>query len=370
MTWKEFFFWLAVIIIGGWFLQKAVPVANAQEVPTFTQTWVEADGAIPIPDADLVHYGETAARVEVTWTPTVVNAGGPSQYLIDIPNHFGIWIWGSGVHGNWYTETGERRLFRSRWGLVEVGKPVKIVVTWDTRGYAVIVDDVLRIHDWQTQPNTVYPDPSVVSGQYGNRTDLSGPASGSFTLEFFNDPANYNPCQVDVVGTINESVPSDNTGAWSQGIDPACTSGSGSTLLSWTNPVQNEDGTTLTDLAGIKIWQLVGQTDNPDISSYVISGKKPGDYTYMATAYTTADPPVESKISNQVTKTATGFSVTDTRAYIVAKTNNAFLLLVVGTVPLGTPCDPDTEVNGKNAVPVDQVTFTGVEDILVVAQCG
>ena len=60
----------------------------------------------------------------------------------------------------------------------------------------------------------------------------------------------------------------------------------------------------------------------------------------------------------------------DTRAYIVAKIPSGFLLLVVGTVPLGTACNPDTEVNGYNSVPVSAVTFTGAQDVIVVAKCG
>ena len=140
--------------------------------------------------------------------------------------------------------------------------------------------------------------------------------------------------------------------------------------LTWTQPIQNEDGTTLTDLAGIRIWQLVGETTDTAQTSYVISGLQPGDYTYIATAYTTADPPVESKISNTAEKVVGGLTVIDTRVYIVAKIPGDFLLLVVGTVPLGTACNSNVIVKGMNSVPVDQVTFTGARDVVVVAQCG
>lgn len=138
--------------------------------------------------------------------------------------------------------------------------------------------------------------------------------------------------------------------------------------LNWENPTQQEtctdSGTTTID--GINIWQLVATIDSP-ASSYVISAAKPGSYTYAATAFNAEG---ESRLSGKTTKTVVSFGVVDERAYIVAKISGKFLLLVVGTVPLGTPCDVDTEVNGMNAVPIDQVTFTGARDILVVASCG
>lgn len=139
--------------------------------------------------------------------------------------------------------------------------------------------------------------------------------------------------------------------------------------LTWTNPVENEDGTPLDNLAGVRLWQLVADvTDSSE--EYVISGLPPGDYTYIATAYTDDDPPVESRISNSASKTTGPLTVIDTTAKIVAKTPSGFLLLVVGTVPLGTVCDSNTEVNGHNGVDPDAVTFTGARDVIVVARCG
>lgn len=138
--------------------------------------------------------------------------------------------------------------------------------------------------------------------------------------------------------------------------------------LSWQNPTQQEtctdSGTTTID--GINIWQKIATIDSP-ASSYVIPAMKPGSYTYAATAFN-ADG--ESRLSGITTKDVVSFGVVDERAYIVAKTAGKFLLLVVGTVPLGTACDVDTEVNGMNAVPIEAVTFTGARDVLVVAQCG
>lgn len=138
--------------------------------------------------------------------------------------------------------------------------------------------------------------------------------------------------------------------------------------LNWTNPTEQEtctnSGTTTID--GINIWQKIATIDSP-ATEYVIPAMKPGSYTYAATAFN-ADG--ESRLSGITTKDVVSFGVVDTRAYIVAKTAGKFLLLVVGTVPLGTACDIDTEVNGMNAVPIEAVTFTGARDVLVVAKCG
>jgi hypothetical protein len=138
--------------------------------------------------------------------------------------------------------------------------------------------------------------------------------------------------------------------------------------LTWTNPTNQETCTDAgaTTIDGINIWQKVATIDAP-ATEYVIPAMKPGTYTYGATAFN-ADG--ESRLSGIVEKTVAGYTVQDERAYIVAKTNGKFLLLVVGSVPLGTPCDTTTEVNGYNAVPVDAVTFTGVQDVIVVAKCG
>lgn len=138
--------------------------------------------------------------------------------------------------------------------------------------------------------------------------------------------------------------------------------------LTWTNPVDQESCTNAgpTTIDGVNIWQLVGTIPSVD-TTYTIPAVKPGSYTYAASAFNASG---ESRLSGVTTKDVTAFTVTDQRVYIVAKTNGRFLLLVVGTVPLGTACDPNIEINGMNVVPVDQVTFTGARDVVVVAKCG
>lgn len=160
-----------------------------------------------------------------------------------------------------------------------------------------------------------------------------------------------------------------------------------SVTLSWTNPTGTEEcvaGPTYTNPGGTRIWQLVADIPDPGqtIESHVLLAVKPGTYDYVATTYD--DAGVESRVSGKATKTVTEWVVTDTRARIVAKTTNSVILPVVGTIPLGTACDVNLEITGPvfaddgitieartfYAVDVALVTFTGVGDALVIAECG
>jgi hypothetical protein len=361
----------------------------AQEVPLVTHTWEATDGPVDIPAADLPSFGQTAGRMEVTWTPTTLLPSG-SQQLMHIPNHLGLWVYSDGVHGEWFNDAGERRLFRARWGLAAAGQAVNIVITWNVNGYAVLVDGVLRVHDWQTLPSTVYPDPDIVSGIYGGRVGGTESATGSFVLNVYDLPASYNPCLVDVVGTINENIPLDNTGSWSQGIDPRCGAPTGTAELSWTPPTENDDGTALTDLAGYKIYQstvsggpytLAVDLPNPALTSYTVTGLANGQWHFVATSYNVTD--VESVYSNETTKTVAsgtapnppgGLTVVgeDLSAYVILKLIDDIEVLQVGTVPLGTVCDPEKYVNGYNIVPWEAVIWasSSVRSKTVVAKCG
>ncbi len=82
----------------------------------------------------------------------------------------------------------------------------------------------------------------------------------------------------------------------------------GSVTLSWTPPTQNTDGTSLTDLAGYKIYwgTSVGiypnsvTVNNSSISTYVVENLAPGTYEFVATSFNAAG--VESSYSNSTTK--------------------------------------------------------------------
>lgn len=139
-----------------------------------------------------------------------------------------------------------------------------------------------------------------------------------------------------------------------------------SASLSWTPPVKNTDGSTLTNLAGWRIsygssatvLSQVIQIANPGISAYVVTGLPPGTQYFGVKAYTTTG--VESDLSNITSKavaTVPGQSATktvavtvdtkplppvlaiDTQAYEI-KTNSTGTLVAtrIGLVPLGTTC--------------------------------
>jgi hypothetical protein len=86
-------------------------------------------------------------------------------------------------------------------------------------------------------------------------------------------------------------------------------SSSGSATLSWTPPTQNSNGTTLTNLAGYRIYYGTSastmnrtiQVANPGLSRYVVENLSAATWYFTVRAYTTAG--VESASSNTASKT-------------------------------------------------------------------
>ena len=82
----------------------------------------------------------------------------------------------------------------------------------------------------------------------------------------------------------------------------------GSVSLSWTPPTENEDGSTLTDLAGYKIYWAempgiyseLAVVNNSSISTYVVDNIPTGTYDFVATSFNSAG--VESAYSNPANK--------------------------------------------------------------------
>lgn len=158
-----------------------------------------------------------------------------------------------------------------------------------------------------------------------------------------------------------------------------------SIALNWTNPTETETCTNAgpyTNQGGTRIWQLVADIPDGTVTSYQIDYVKPGTYTYTSTAYSAGG--TSSRISSTAEKTITAWKTVDTKVRSVSKTNGNFFLPVVGSIPLGTDCRTDISVEGQvfdsdgvtiiqkkfYAVDDADVTFTGVQDILVVAECG
>lgn len=166
--------------------------------------------------------------------------------------------------------------------------------------------------------------------------------------------------------------------------------------LSWQNATQNTDGTAIpaTGDAALDVTVLSYSECDPGdvlkpirttlevpatVLGFTVEMTTPGDFCFAAYHRNVAG--TWSALSNVAKKTVVGVppvepplvdpKVIDTRAYSVAKIDDGFLLIVIGSVPLGTPCDINQTVNGKYAVPHTEVTFSGINDSgTVVADCG
>jgi len=118
-------YWVIVALCGLAF------GAQAQEelLPYFERVWNEGDGVVALSASDLETFGQSVGRLEIDFTPGQLHTTGDSLRILDIPNHLGVWVWDDGIHGEWYNDADERRLYRTRWGLPANGVEVKIVIT-------------------------------------------------------------------------------------------------------------------------------------------------------------------------------------------------------------------------------------------------
>lgn len=66
-----------------------------------------------------------------------------------------------------------------------------------------------------------------------------------------------------------------------------------------------------------------------------------------------------------------GLTTTSPTAYNVVKVNDGFVMVPVGTIPVGTQCDATQSVNGYNVIPASSVTWSGnIKPVVVVGRCG
>ena len=144
--------------------------------------------------------------------------------------------------------------------------------------------------------------------------------------------------------------------------------------LSWTNPTGTEvctDDGPLDNWAGTRIWQLVTEINDPNVTNYQITGALPGEYLYVSTAFDTDDE--ESRLSGSASKTVTSFMAsTGATVYQAVSISNAWWLLPVGTMSSDTECIVGTSANDKYAVPTSAVSWspgTTVRPLLVFSDC-
>lgn len=144
-------------------------------------------------------------------------------------------------------------------------------------------------------------------------------------------------------------------------------------VLSWTNPTDTEQctaGGPYDNPAGTRIWRLIADIPDPTADAFTLVGYKPGNYTFVATSYSTDG--TGSRISGEADKTVTTFTaVAGAIVYQPVSITNGFWLLPVGTISADVECIVNQNVNGKHAVPTTSVSWSQgvVPKPLVVADC-
>lgn len=147
----------------------------------------------------------------------------------------------------------------------------------------------------------------------------------------------------------------------------------GEVEITWTKPERNCDGTPLTNLAGFRAywWPNMAELANPAASAFTIPGLAPGRWWVSVTAYNSAGE--ESYFAGPAYKDVlpADFKTVAPTVYTVVKAVDRFVLLPVGTVPLGVVCDATNSVNGSYVIPRTSVVWSGsVKPDVVVAKCG
>jgi hypothetical protein len=106
---------------------------------------------------------------------------------------------------------------------------------------------------------------------------------------------------------------------------------------------------------------------DPGVRCYAVSAVVAGvESAQTAPVCATVAPPV----ANPPNGLTVAITVADNTVYTLVKEVDRFVMLPVGTVPAGTPCDPMQNANGYFAVPRASVKFTGnVQPPIVLAKC-
>ena len=115
---------------------------------------------------------------------------------------------------------------------------------------------------------------------------------------------------IGIAANVRISVSDGRTNSSLSAFDVSVTQAAlGSATLTWTAPTQNTDGTTVTDLAGYRVyygtamnqWSNQINIDNPSVTTYVVENLSPDTYYFVATAINASG--AESAYSNATTRT-------------------------------------------------------------------
>ena len=162
--------------------------------------------------------------------------------------------------------------------------------------------------------------------------------------------------------------------------------------LTWKNATTNTDGTPLTDLIHTNVYYgictagdlptspNVEQVPGPD-ETWTTPELAAGEWCFRASHVNSAG--MESVKSNLAVKIVNDTTTTEPEppvdlavqpenqsAYMISQTANMLVLVPVGTVPAGTPCDSTMSANGHYLVDRDAVVYVGtVRPATVFAEC-
>jgi hypothetical protein len=134
----------------------------------------------------------------------------------------------------------------------------------------------------------------VASGDWSGNKGASGSEStGALTID-----SQYTLTCSSLGGSVNKSV-----------NVTVVLSSNGTALLSWTPPTENTDASTLTDLAGYKIYYGTSPgnysnteiINNPGLSSYLVENLASADWYFVMTSF--SDSGIEGNYSTEVSKT-------------------------------------------------------------------
>jgi hypothetical protein len=145
----------------------------------------------------------------------------------------------------------------------------------------------------------------------------------------------------------------------------------GEAELSWLPPTARCDGKPLVGLQGYSLlWGQARQELGVAPQVHTIRGLSPGTWWFSLSAI---DGDGEQSEFLTVSKTIepADFKTTSTDVFTIVKRTDRFVLLKVGTAPIGTQCIADQMINGHYVIPRAAVVWGGlVRPDVVVARCG
>ena len=167
---------------------------------------------------------------------------------------------------------------------------------------------VMMGDNYSFTPTANDPDGDALTFSVSNLPAWASFSSGSGTIS-----GQPSLADVGVYSNVTVSVSDGASSAGLPAFDITVTQAAlGSMTLSWTPPTENTDGSTLTDLAGYRIYYGTSQGNYPNrvdvdtagVSSYVVDNLLPNTYFVVATSVNSVG--VESAYSNVAIKTVEG----------------------------------------------------------------